>query len=844
LLKVSKIIIYRLDFNDTMNRIVILLLAIIPVISAAQSRQAKEQLDSLLGAAKSAGEDTAAVWLYNSIAKLGKRIDPAVSLQYAKKELKLSQQIGFRRGEASAYNMLGGYYFFKSEYPSALSNYLGGLRIAEDITDKKIESDILANIGMVYRKQEKFAEALDNMFKSLKIHEEIQDDKQVAINLLSIGNTYMSMEKYSDAEQYLIKALALAEGKGYDDLIESIIGALGQDYIYLKNYPYALAYSFRALKLGEDVGNKYGMAISYGNIGMSYLAVYENAGKTQPDSFISADRNVNLSRAMQYLAQAVEASRAMQMNDALYNFLRGLSKAYYYSGNYKAAYENYEQFSEVKDSVYNESNSDRIAALETQRARELKDKDIQLAELEVAKKRNERWFFIAGIALLLGVMGVLLRSFRRQQKTNVLLGTEKKRSEDLLLNILPASVAEELKQNGGAEARQYDHVSVLFTDFVNFSGMAENMEPQQLVRELHECFSAFDVIIERNGLEKIKTIGDAYMAVCGLPAPNPEHARRTVQAAIDIRDFINTRRKEESAFDIRIGVNSGAVVAGIVGLKKFAFDIWGDAVNTAARMEQCSEPGKVNISKSTYDLVEGHFHFEFRGRIKAKNKGEVEMYFVNNNQHLTTPNRPNGHPPLKHAALMHFEQAKTYISNRLKKELPAHLLYHSTGHVQDVYDSAYAIAVEEQLPAGDIQLLLTAAMYHDSGFMIQSKDHERLSCEIAMANLPEFGYTPEQIETICGMIMATQVPQMPQNHLEQIICDADLDYLGRDDFYSIGSNLYKELQWYGVVKTEEEWDRLQVKFLEQHTYFTKTSIARRKPQKDKYLAELKKKLND
>ncbi|HRO07652.1 MAG TPA: adenylate/guanylate cyclase domain-containing protein [Saprospiraceae bacterium] len=208
------------------------------------------------------------------------------------------------------------------------------------------------------------------------------------------------------------------------------------------------------------------------------------------------------------------------------------------------------------------------------------------------------------------------------------LRIEKQRSDELLLNILPEQIADELKEKGQAQARQFDEVSVLFTDFVNFTQTSEKLTPQQLVGELNECFTAFDQIIESNGLEKIKTIGDAYMAVCGLPISDPEHARKTVKAAMEILEFIEDRRKNEKVFDIRIGIHSGSVVAGIVGIKKFAYDIWGDTVNTAARMEQTGEAGKLNISETTYLMVKEDFECIYRGEIDAKNKGKIKMYFV------------------------------------------------------------------------------------------------------------------------------------------------------------------------------------------------------------------------
>jgi len=202
---------------------------------------------------------------------------------------------------------------------------------------------------------------------------------------------------------------------------------------------------------------------------------------------------------------------------------------------------------------------------------------------------------------------------------------EKKKSDDLLHNILPEEVALELKRKGHAEAKLYNHVSVLFTDFVGFTTISEQLSPTELVREIHENFTAFDSIIERNGLEKIKTIGDAYLAVCGLPHLTHEHAQKVVKAALEIRDYM---ANSDGKFQVRIGIHSGPVVAGIVGVKKYAYDIWGDTVNTAARMEQNSEAGKINISGVTYELIKQDFNCEYRGKIKAKNKGEVDMYFV------------------------------------------------------------------------------------------------------------------------------------------------------------------------------------------------------------------------
>ena len=216
---------------------------------------------------------------------------------------------------------------------------------------------------------------------------------------------------------------------------------------------------------------------------------------------------------------------------------------------------------------------------------------------------------------------------------NIDLQSEKEKTDELLLNILPLDIARELKEKGTAQAKKYESVSVLFTDFVGFSIIAENMSADELVSEIDYCFKEFDRIIQKYPIEKIKTIGDAYMAVGGLPVTNQTHAVDVIHAALEIKDFIEEHKKKKKAqnkpiFEVRIGVHTGNVVAGIVGLKKFAYDIWGDTVNLASRMESSSEAGRINISGTTYELVKDHFVCTYRGKIMAKNKGVVDMYFV------------------------------------------------------------------------------------------------------------------------------------------------------------------------------------------------------------------------
>jgi len=192
---------------------------------------------------------------------------------------------------------------------------------------------------------------------------------------------------------------------------------------------------------------------------------------------------------------------------------------------------------------------------------------------------------------------------------------------------------------------------------------------------------------------------------------------------------------------------------------------------------------------------------------------------------------------------MRFEAAVKDILDQLARQLPAQLTYHSIHHIKDVYCTAEAIARKEGLTDNEIQLLLTAASYHDAGFLKAAQGHEGESCRMAKAALPEYGYNNDDIEQICGIIMATRIPQTPHNLLQEILADADLDYLGRDDFFSIGNQLYNELKIAGTISTEQEWNQMQVKFMEAHRYFTATSKRQRNAKKEANLALVKAKIN-
>jgi class 3 adenylate cyclase len=235
---------------------------------------------------------------------------------------------------------------------------------------------------------------------------------------------------------------------------------------------------------------------------------------------------------------------------------------------------------------------------------------------------------VISLFIILGLTTVLLATLYWYFRT---ISREKKRSESLLLNILPSETAKELKLNGKVDAVKFDEVTVLFTDFVEFSKLAEHIEPEQLVKSIDYYFKGFDEITTKHGLEKIKTIGDSYMCACGLPTANKTHARNVVNAAREMIELVKNEMNNLDNmihFEVRIGVHTGPVVAGIVGIKKWQYDIWGDTVNIASRMESKSEPGRVNLSETTYHQIKDEFRCEYRGEIEVKNRGELKMYFL------------------------------------------------------------------------------------------------------------------------------------------------------------------------------------------------------------------------
>jgi class 3 adenylate cyclase/HD superfamily phosphodiesterase/ActR/RegA family two-component response regulator len=424
------------------------------------------------------------------------------------------------------------------------------------------------------------------------------------------------------------------------------------------------------------------------------------------------------------------------------------------------------------------------------------------------------------------------------------------RINQLLTNIFPRNVLEDLNVQGKFSPQRIEEGTVLFTDFVAFSKIAKHMPPLDLLKKLETYFNKFDEIMERYQMEKIKTIGDAYMALSGVTEKNPKPAVRACLAALEMRDFmINEQLFSEAIgkdyWEIRIGIHSGPLVAGIIGSKKISFDVWGDTVNIAARAEQKSISNSISITDRIAGHVIPYFNLEHRGEIEIKYGGTVDMYFLNNlkpKYSLFQEGKLPSSTLRKGCGLMtmDFEHARKTILNRLKSSLPDELTYHDIKHTLNVEKAAQRFAKLEGIKGEELILLRTAVLFHDAGYILSNEGNEEIAIKLMRNELPNFGYTEKQIQHIAKIIRATIKGTEPTSLLEMIMCDADHDYLGRADYHAVASKLRIELEDQGKSMSDSEWINFQLNYLEnEHDYYTETARNIRLPGKSRRIEELK-----
>jgi adenylate cyclase len=394
---------------------------------------------------------------------------------------------------------------------------------------------------------------------------------------------------------------------------------------------------------------------------------------------------------------------------------------------------------------------------------------------------------------------------------------------------------------------RFNMVTVLFADIRGFSKLVKQINSSKMMDELDEILFEFDSIIKKYHIHKIKTIGDTYMCVGGIPEKNNTNPVDVVMAAIEMRNFLDefekSRHGEEKIWELKIGIHTGPVMATFSGKTKVNYDVKGETVNISSRIEAVSARGKILISAMTFELVKEFFTCGYFGRVPVKYMSDLPMYHVNGIlPELSVDDigmKPNDQFLTKFA-LVKFYDIQEVILDKLEKELPAYLFYHNVKHTVDVVTETELIGWAEGCSDEEILILKTAALFHDVGFTSVYDNHEYIGTVIAREMLPRYGYTGEQIDKICHIILSTKLPPSPDGLLEEIICDSDLDYLGRSDFIPVSNTLYNELKSQNKIGSLNDWNKIQVKFISGHQYFTATARSLREVNKKLQIDRLSK----
>lgn len=405
---------------------------------------------------------------------------------------------------------------------------------------------------------------------------------------------------------------------------------------------------------------------------------------------------------------------------------------------------------------------------------------------------------------------------------------EKEKSETLLANVLPKNTASEIMAKGKATKIKYNFVTVLFSDIQGFTKIAEEMNPEVLIDELDKFFFYFDSVVEKFGIEKIKTIGDAYMCAGGIPEKNRTNPVEVILAALEMQVYMNNLKETSEIegmkyWDIRIGIHTGTVVAGVVGQKKLSYDIWGDTVNTASRMESSGEAGKINISGTTYEFVKDFFTCEYRGKMPVKYKGELEMYFVSG----IVPELcdANGAPNRKFIIkiqLIKLQDIEEMITKMFDDEASPNLYFHNSSMVKNICNHVELLSTAEKLSDEEYVHLKLASVFLLTGFISDYEKPMEASSRLVEEMLPKYGFSQTDIE-LTSQIIRNSYTDNQDSLSDQILHDALYDYLGRVDYLKLTEKLLRERTEHGKHTDAQSWIEVQKKLLSDHDFLTNTA---------------------
>ena len=615
----------------------------LPVFAIAQ----QSTLDDLKRQLANAQNDSDRYEIYGSFSDfyIEKKIDSA--LFFMEQCLLLARKNNKKLNEASSLIGKGLCLRHMGRYSEALQCYLEAFEIAQDpksekdfwpllswviASDKTAKSSRLIVLG-------KFHMQMANLFirtgsndlciyhfaVAEKIGKETQSHYFLYYLYATMSIAYKNLNKPDSAMLIAQKGLSLSKQFGYKENVSRLLTYFGEIHFARSNIDTARKYYHEALPLAHEENNFVSLVMIYFGLTKCFMTQQEK------------DSSLYYARKAMETLNKVGSLAGTVWNPAM--AYENLFRIYKMRNETDSAEKYMELALRAKDSLNTYAIKSSAQAQDLFLREQIRMKELEKERIQF--RNNVRaYVMLAGIGVLLLLSIIFYRNIRQKQKAKAKIEKayneverQKEKSDELLLNILPYEVAEELKEKGYTTAKAFEEVTVLFSDIKGFTNVAENMTAQELVKEINTYFSAFDNIIQKYGLEKIKTIGDAYIAAGGLPEKNSATAQNVIEAAISMQQAVEKLKQERVSlnkpyFELRIGIHTGPVVAGVVGIKKFQYDIWGDTVNLAARMEQSGVPGKINISQHTYEVVKDQFTCIHRGKIEAKNKGEIDMYFV------------------------------------------------------------------------------------------------------------------------------------------------------------------------------------------------------------------------
>lgn len=653
------------------------------ILSATPLPATSQNVDSLkallLKVSSERRHDTTVVNILNTLAQEYRSRNADSALRYAHEALQRSEKIDFRKGLGAALVNLGNVYRNLGDYNRALGFLQRALSVGEQVRNNTLIGQAWNGIGIVYVRQGNLDRALDALLKALRLSEQLGDARGAASALDNLGIVHIRQGNTERAFQALFRGLHLADSLHDKRLLSILMNDLGIVYRTEQRFDSALVFYERSLRLKEELQDKQGSALALNGLGIIYrqqekydgaLAFFSRALALQEElafqpGIATALSDIaqtyfnqkNFKESIRYAERCIGVARGIGAKVDLRNAYQTLAEVHEAQGNRNLSYVYFRLYTAMKDSIFNEEVARKTADLNSRYEQESQEQRIRLLErekqvqsLELQRTNIIIYSLCAVGVLTIALIGALWGRIRYRKRVEAELSNKNRElaaaheeSEQLLRNTLPAPIVQRLKRGEGVIADRYDSVTVLFADIVGFSTLATTLSPEELITLLDSIFSDIDAIATTNGLEKIKTVGDSYMLVGGAPERSEDHCLRVAKAAFAIQSAVaRTATGMGMTMSVRIGMHTGAVVAGVIGTKKFAYDLWGDTVNIASRMEFHGEAGKIHCTEAVHDalLVSSAredissdsqtmtYKFEKREPIEVKGKGLMQTYFL------------------------------------------------------------------------------------------------------------------------------------------------------------------------------------------------------------------------